>query len=127
MKSSGPRPTGQKKALARALTVLKGTYEALCSSDEAMVGKLARHKLQATDELMGEDYSTSSDKATLFRAVSILYHGLAAFRDAESGLVVSIAAHEQEVVNALLREWRPRSGGSDLVELIDGEANSLDI
>ncbi len=119
MKTSGPRQTGQKQALGRALTVLKETYEALCSADELMVRKFARSKLKATDELLGEDYSTSSGRATLMRAVSILHFGLSALQDAESDLVVSIATHEKDVVDALLREWEPRGGGPDLVEQIE--------
>ena len=118
-KNSGPRVTGQKKALHRALIVLKETFEALCSSEETMVRKLARAKLKSADELLGEEYGTSSDRASLLRTVSILYSGLSALQDAESDLVVSIASHEKNAVDAILREWKPRSDAPDLVEIVE--------
>ena len=118
MKSSGPRITGQKQALNRTLILLRGTYTALCSAEEKMVRELARNKMKAVDALIGEEYATSSDRATLLRSVAILWHGLADFTDADSDLVSSLARHESDVACALLREWIPKNG-KDLVEIIE--------
>lgn len=128
-KASGPNFTPQKKAFERALVVLYATFEALGECGNAKVKRVAEARLEAINFLKAEDYKSSAEKATMQRCVAILWNGLKVFAASKDPFIAAVAKADLEIAAYMLREYKTRKDrpDTDLVSLIDGESNSLNI